>query len=161
MRRSPYLVPCSLPSNQLSFSSIRPHLLTTGARRQDLFGVAQPGAVEQDVSALRHQRNGSIPIHLGFASSWADRDVLSGGIRPADLLSRWHLTLEMFGRLFAEEVGAEPRSTILELGGFPVKESRFKCVVCVHEPQCLVGPPDCPSLFPQERNGTPEKPIAT
>lgn len=78
------------------------------------------------MSALRHQRNFAMPIHLGFASTWADRDGFGSAIQPADLLSRWHLTLEMFGRLFAEEVGAEPRSTILELGGFPVKESRFK-----------------------------------
>lgn len=42
------------------------------------------------------------------------------------LLSRWQLTLELFGRVFVDDVGAEPGSVISELGGFPVKEVRFR-----------------------------------
>ena len=34
--------------------------------------------------------------------------------------------MEMFGRVFCDDVGAEPGSVISELGGFPVKESRFR-----------------------------------
>ena len=42
------------------------------------------------------------------------------------LLGRWRLTLELFGRVFCDDVGAEPGSVISELGGFPVKESKFR-----------------------------------
>jgi E3 ubiquitin-protein ligase EDD1 len=42
------------------------------------------------------------------------------------LLGRWRLTLELFGRVFVDDVGLEPGSVISELGGFPVKESRFR-----------------------------------
>lgn len=42
------------------------------------------------------------------------------------LLGRWRMTLDLFGRVFVEDVGAEPGSIISELGGFPVKEAKFR-----------------------------------
>ncbi|KAA3678779.1 E3 ubiquitin-protein ligase EDD1 [Paragonimus westermani] len=45
---------------------------------------------------------------------------------PATLLSRWCMSLEFFGRHFASDVGAEHRSYILDLGGFTMKEARFR-----------------------------------
>lgn len=42
------------------------------------------------------------------------------------LLGRWRLALELFGGVFCDDVGAEPGSVISELGGFPVKESKFR-----------------------------------
>ena len=42
------------------------------------------------------------------------------------LLGRWRLALDLFGRVFCDDVGAEPGSVISELGGFPVKESKFR-----------------------------------
>lgn len=42
------------------------------------------------------------------------------------LLGRWRLSLDLFGRVFCDDVVAEPGSIISELGGFPVKESRFR-----------------------------------
>nr|XP_055067526.1 E3 ubiquitin-protein ligase UBR5 isoform X8 [Misgurnus anguillicaudatus] len=42
------------------------------------------------------------------------------------LLGRWRLSLELFGRVFMEDVGAEPGSILTELGGFEVKESKFR-----------------------------------
>lgn len=42
------------------------------------------------------------------------------------LLGRWRLTLDLFGRIFCDDVGAEAGSIISELGGFPVKESKFR-----------------------------------
>jgi len=32
----------------------------------------------------------------------------------------------MFGHIFCDDVGAEPGSVISDLGGFPVKESKFR-----------------------------------
>jgi E3 ubiquitin-protein ligase EDD1 len=42
------------------------------------------------------------------------------------LLGRWRLTLDLFGRVFIDDVGTESGSVIAELGGFPVKEARFR-----------------------------------
>lgn len=42
------------------------------------------------------------------------------------LLGRWRLALDLFGRVFCDDVGSEPGSVISELGGFPVKESKFR-----------------------------------
>ena len=47
-------------------------------------------------------------------------------VSPDSLLGRWRLALDLFGRVFCDDVGAEPGSTISELGGFPVKESKFR-----------------------------------
>lgn len=42
------------------------------------------------------------------------------------LLGRWRLSLDLFGRVFTEDVGLEPGSVVSELGGFPVKEAKFR-----------------------------------
>ncbi|CAH1775507.1 unnamed protein product [Owenia fusiformis] len=42
------------------------------------------------------------------------------------LLGRWRLGLDLFGRVFCDDVGLEPGSVISELGGFPVKEAKFR-----------------------------------
>ncbi|XP_055383009.1 E3 ubiquitin-protein ligase hyd isoform X2 [Condylostylus longicornis] len=42
------------------------------------------------------------------------------------LLGRWKLSLDLFGRVFMEDVGLEPGSIVSELRGFPVKETRFR-----------------------------------
>jgi len=53
--------------------------------------------------------------------------LLLGNIVHHDiLLGRWRLTLELFGRIFMDDVGTEPGSIIRELGGFPVKETKFR-----------------------------------
>ena len=41
-------------------------------------------------------------------------------------LSRWHLCLELFGRVFIDDVGTEPHSILSELGRYDVKEAKFK-----------------------------------
>ncbi len=52
---------------------------------------------------------------------------LLGPVISADsLLGRWRLCLELFGRVFLEDVGAEPGSVLSELRGFEVKETRFR-----------------------------------
>ncbi|XP_066902270.1 E3 ubiquitin-protein ligase hyd isoform X4 [Halyomorpha halys] len=49
--------------------------------------------------------------------SWITADLLLG---------RWRLALDLFGRVFMEDVGLEPGSVVSELGGFPVKEAKFR-----------------------------------
>ena len=45
---------------------------------------------------------------------------------PNVYLSRWHMCLELFGRVFLDDVGLEPHSVLNELGRFDVKEAKFK-----------------------------------
>jgi len=42
------------------------------------------------------------------------------------LFDRWRLSLDLFGRVFCDDVGAEPGSLIRQLGGFQVRETRFR-----------------------------------
>ncbi|PIK38864.1 putative E3 ubiquitin-protein ligase UBR5, partial [Apostichopus japonicus] len=56
----------------------------------------------------------------------ADGDLWNLCPMPDILLGRWRLCLEVFGHIFLEDVGAEPGSVLSELGGFEVKESRFR-----------------------------------
>lgn len=46
--------------------------------------------------------------------------------RYTALLGRWRLTVELFGREFLDDVGAEPGSILVDLVGFPLKENRFR-----------------------------------
>ena len=51
---------------------------------------------------------------------------ITGGLPANFLLGRWRLCLELFGRVFLEDVGAEPSSVLNELGRFDVKEIAFR-----------------------------------
>ncbi|XP_065335384.1 E3 ubiquitin-protein ligase UBR5 isoform X2 [Cloeon dipterum] len=51
---------------------------------------------------------------------------LSHSVSHDLLLGRWRLSLDLFGRVFMEDVGLEPGSVVSELGGFPVKEAKFR-----------------------------------
>ena len=62
----------------------------------------------------------SIPVEL------LQPHLLRSGVTSELLLGRWQLTLELFGRVFIEDVGAEAGSIIVQLEGFPVKEARFR-----------------------------------
>lgn len=42
------------------------------------------------------------------------------------LLGRWRLVLDLFGRVFCDDVGSELGLVISEFGGFFVKESKFR-----------------------------------
>lgn len=42
------------------------------------------------------------------------------------MLGRWRLSFDLFGRVFTEDVGLEPGSVVAELGGFPIKEAKFR-----------------------------------
>lgn len=43
-----------------------------------------------------------------------------------DLIDRWRLTSDLFGRVFCDDVGIEPESIVRKLVGFQLKEIRFR-----------------------------------
>lgn len=58
-----------------------------------------------------------VPRSQPSLGQWVSHDLLLG---------RWRLSLDLFGRVFTEDVGLEPGSVVSELGGFPVKEAKFR-----------------------------------
>ncbi|XP_077989768.1 E3 ubiquitin-protein ligase UBR5-like [Glandiceps talaboti] len=66
-------------------------------------------------------------VHPATNSSLFGRQGLMSPMVSSDtLLGRWRLCLELFGRVFLDDVGAEPGSILSELGGFEVKEAKFR-----------------------------------
>lgn len=120
----------------------RPQLLTPASTRLDLFGPPSKftsggeGGRRDSAAQLRPSLRTALEDDAGWpkvtvgarqqnSNERGQRQHSQG--QPHDaLLSRWHLTLELFGRVFVDDVGAEPGSIISELGGFPVKEARFR-----------------------------------
>merc|ERR1712151_1071215 len=54
------------------------------------------------------------------------RKELALTLQPNFYLGRWRMCLELFGRVFLDDVGAEPNSILNELGRFDVKEIKFR-----------------------------------
>lgn len=92
---------------------------------------SKPGPSAPDVAA---QLKSSLLAEIGLTesegpplTSFRPQCSFMGMVISHDmLLGRWRLSLELFGRVFMEDVGAEPGSILTELGGFEVKESKFR-----------------------------------
>ncbi|XP_014299219.1 E3 ubiquitin-protein ligase UBR5 [Microplitis demolitor] len=78
-----------------------------------------PAATSQEISA--HETVETSPIESARAVS-----TIGTNISHNILLGRWRLSLDLFGRVFMEDVGLEAGSVVSELGGFPVKEAKFR-----------------------------------
>uniref|UniRef100_A0A2D4I1N1 HECT domain-containing protein n=1 Tax=Micrurus lemniscatus lemniscatus TaxID=129467 RepID=A0A2D4I1N1_MICLE len=92
---------------------------------------SKPGPSAHDLAA---QLKSSLLAEIGLTesegpplTSFRPQCSFMGMVISHDmLLGRWRLSLELFGRVFMEDVGAEPGSILTELGGFEVKESKFR-----------------------------------
>lgn len=81
----------------------------------------------QDVSANVTVETTTAPGPVQIIQEFPPRGVYFQSSVTSDLLlGRWRLALILFGRVFQEDVGMEPGSIISELGGFPVKEAKFR-----------------------------------
>lgn len=78
-----------------------------------------PAATSQEISA--HETVETSPTESARAVS-----TIGTNISHNILLGRWRLSLDLFGRVFMEDVGLEAGSVVSELGGFPVKEAKFR-----------------------------------
>lgn len=86
-----------------------------------------PPRSSHDAMAPRGQFLRTIhPIVLASSSSSSHATIVQAPPSWDLLLNRWHLSLDLFGRVFMEDVGLEPGSIVSELRGFPVKEARFR-----------------------------------
>jgi E3 ubiquitin-protein ligase EDD1 len=125
-----------------SSSAVQSVIVRTGSVRDcttslGVGGSSSSGAATSSSFRDRDRMDEPNPIS-GSASSSATTAGLNSGNRAVlaygfgitmssdVLLGRWRLTLDLFGRVFIDDVGSEAGSVIAELGGFPVKEARFR-----------------------------------
>ena len=116
--------PFLTPLNEALPVAEKPQLLTPTATRLDLFGP--PSKYYNDRRGSAYQLKPSLRVSQEN-ENWPKVSSRHIGEKFHDaFLSRWHLTLELFGRVFVDDVGIEAGSVLSELGGFPVKEVRFR-----------------------------------
>ncbi|XP_028405111.1 E3 ubiquitin-protein ligase UBR5-like isoform X2 [Dendronephthya gigantea] len=115
----------------------KPHLLNRNARREQLFGAVQePSFAEgqhgshSKTLGLQFNKDASTSLsaqaEAKASENWSSDFGIIGMLPANFLLGRWRLCLELFGRFFLEDVGAEPSSVLNELGRFDVKEISFR-----------------------------------
>nr|KAG5701108.1 hypothetical protein BaRGS_002584 [Batillaria attramentaria] len=93
----------------------------------DLVGANENVSNTVDIETSDQAANLTTLTSVSTATTPARLQSAVGQIVTHDMvLGRWRLSLDLFGRVFCDDVGAEPGSIISELGGFPVKESRFR-----------------------------------
>ncbi|XP_067303959.1 E3 ubiquitin-protein ligase UBR5 isoform X5 [Pseudorasbora parva] len=125
---------------KMSYSANMKNVMSMESRQR---GSEEQATAEQDMDAskpgpsphdLAAQLKSSLLAEIGLTESdgpplptFIPHCSFMGMVISHDmLLGRWRLSLELFGRVFMEDVGAEPGSILTELGGFEVKESKFR-----------------------------------
>lgn len=82
--------------------------------------IQHPETLEnQEISA-------NVTVVTTLVSNEMPKPTIGQSVSHDLLFGRWRLSLDLFGRVFMEDVGLEPGSIVSELGGFPVKESKFR-----------------------------------
>lgn len=134
----------------------QPHLLQPNSRREDLFGIPKTNPQDLNLDSLPLQLSLSSPSNSSCRKCMARQQLTQNikntatlpqqldpkepilcpihkndadpknDVQHTALLGRWRLTVELFGREFLEDVGAEPGSILTDLVGFPLKENRFR-----------------------------------
>ncbi|XP_043261279.1 E3 ubiquitin-protein ligase UBR5 isoform X2 [Colletes gigas] len=94
-------------------------LVVSTVETQNVSEDVDPAGSNQEISA--HETVETSPVENARAVS-----SIGTNISHNILLGRWRLSLDLFGRVFMEDVGLEAGSVVSELGGFPVKEAKFR-----------------------------------
>nr|CAH7746807.1 unnamed protein product [Callosobruchus chinensis] len=121
---------CSTPSTSSSRSPAKSVIVRAGSSNSQKISeseiltsaeIPQPETLEnQEISA-----NVTV-ITTPSVQPEIPRPTIGQSVSHDLLLGRWRLSLDLFGRVFMEDVGLEPGSIVSELGGFPVKEAKFR-----------------------------------
>nr|XP_031849236.1 E3 ubiquitin-protein ligase UBR5 [Nomia melanderi] len=94
-------------------------LVVSTVETQNVAEDVDPAGSSQEISA--HETVETSPVENARAVS-----SIGSNISHNILLGRWRLLLDLFGRVFMEDVGLEVGSVVSELGGFQVKEAKFR-----------------------------------
>ncbi|KAK4337375.1 hypothetical protein RND71_043332 [Anisodus tanguticus] len=110
------------PSNSSNKSSVIVHSATV---KNTSFSSNVQNPVSANAASSSNSNssnNDSSSINNSIINKKSIGNILQNDI----LLGRWRLTLELFGRVFVDDVGIEPGSIICELESFPLKEAKFR-----------------------------------
>lgn len=137
--------PVLAPASEAMPLAFTPQQLHPNSRRSELFGTVRGldsdflsssacpedkvscHENEADVKALHYSRIGRSfkDSKMGTQIAWGG-EFLDTACHTGSVLTRWCRSLEAFSQAFAEDVGSEHRSYMLELARFPDKEARFR-----------------------------------
>ncbi|XP_034947480.1 E3 ubiquitin-protein ligase hyd isoform X2 [Chelonus insularis] len=106
----------TVSDNKVNVSEV---LVIPTVEAQNSVEDVDPTVTSQEISA--HETVETSPVESARAVS-----TIGTNISHNILLGRWRLSLDLFGRVFMEDVGLEAGSVVSELGGFQVKESKFR-----------------------------------
>ncbi|XP_068224173.1 E3 ubiquitin-protein ligase UBR5 isoform X7 [Palaemon carinicauda] len=120
------VVTTSSLSSSLASISPTPSSGLVGRGGADLLVVPLDGRASRSDMGLHAPHDVSANVTIDTTHDQMRPALLRSGVSQDLLLGRWRLTLELFGRVFIDDVGAEPGSIIAQLGGFPVKEAKFR-----------------------------------
>ena len=121
-QRNPIIVTPSTSTNNKSSVIVHSGSIKTGTQSTTSFSQTSKSSEQQQSTS-----NSNLTADNNSTPSTITRKPLIGNILQNDiLLGRWRLTLELFGRVFVDDVGAEPSSIICELESFPLKEAKFR-----------------------------------
>ncbi|XP_075236131.1 E3 ubiquitin-protein ligase hyd isoform X1 [Lycorma delicatula] len=110
------VIPGSSSSPRNGVSAVNNSLNSVGGNGLDNV-VGHGGDISANVTVETTNQNNQTSKTQTFIGQAITHDLLLG---------RWRLSLDLFGRVFMEDVGLEPGSVVSELGGFPVKEAKFR-----------------------------------
>jgi len=114
------------PRRATSSAAVQSVIVRTGNVRAD---TAVQGSSSSTTNPSSNSQKTDSDAQPSASCSWLGKSATPtvGQLISSDLLlGRWRLTLDLFGRVFIDDVGTESGSVIAELGGFPVKEARFR-----------------------------------
>lgn len=122
-QRNPIIVlPTTRTANKSSVivhsGTVKTNPQASGSSNQSTSGSSFSSKVYENVNEKNSNEN--------QADNLIKNPSIGSVIHNDTLLGRWRLTLELFGRVFVDDVGAEPNSIICELESFPLKEAKFR-----------------------------------
>lgn len=124
-RASPSVASSVIVSPRRAPATVQSVIVRTGNVR-DSVSSGPSASTSAPTSATREKTEETVPAASSFWLGKSTAPNVCQLISSDLLLGRWRLTLDLFGRVFIDDVGTEAGSVIAELGGFPVKEARFR-----------------------------------
>ncbi|XP_059478559.1 E3 ubiquitin-protein ligase UBR5 isoform X3 [Neocloeon triangulifer] len=123
VERAPIIVSPRKSTDELNRSPVKSVIVRVGPTPDVLVVPTEPLRTTEAESAGAH-----VTVETSPPAEVPQRPLLSlsQSVSHDLLLGRWRLALDLFGRVFMEDVGLEPGSVVSELGGFPVKEAKFR-----------------------------------
>ncbi|KAJ8966246.1 hypothetical protein NQ314_003661 [Rhamnusium bicolor] len=119
----------STPSTSSSRSPSKSVIVRAGSSNSQKIGdsdVIMSMDIQQPETLENQEISANVTIVTTTVNNDTPKPTVGQSVSHDLLLGRWRLSLDLFGRVFMEDVGLEPGSIVSELGGFPVKEAKFR-----------------------------------